>query len=110
MDLKLNAQPAAAPPASPGDTAEQTLASAYAALDDGNTKEARELAQSVLIAARSGGDRGLQAHALVCLAQCDRIGSRLRRAADTARRAAHIFESLGDAAGEAVALTNLSQV
>ena len=92
------------------DTADNALASAYSALDRGDAKEAREWAQSVLIAARSGGDRGLQAHALMCLAQCDRIGSRLRRAADTARRAAQIFESTGDAAGEAGALGILSQV
>lgn len=95
---------------SPGDTADDTLRSALAALDDGNTKDARELAQSVLIAARASGDRRLQAEALACLAQCDRIGSRLRRAADTARRAAQIFESLSDTAGEARSLSTLSQV
>ena len=100
--------PAAA--SSPGDTADQTLNSAYSALADGNTKDGRELAQSVLLAARSEGNRRLQANALLCLAQCDRIGSRLRRAADTARRAAQIFESMGDATGEANGLTSLSQV
>lgn len=93
-----------------GDTAEQTLASAYAALERGDAKDARELAQSLLIAARSGGDRSRQAQALMCLAQCDRIGSRLRRATETARRAAQIFESVGDAAGEAGALGLLSQL
>jgi diguanylate cyclase (GGDEF)-like protein len=98
------------PATSVGDTADETLRSAHDALDDGNTKEARELAQSVLIAAKSSGDRRLQANALACLAQCDRIGSRLRRAADTARRAAQIFESLSDTQGEARSLATLSQV
>lgn len=103
----LNADGSAA---SLGDTADQTLTSAYAALEQGDAKNSRELAQSVLIAARSRGDQSLQAHALMCLAQCDRIGSRLRRAADTARRAAQIFESIGDTAGEAAALSILSQL
>lgn len=98
------------PSRSPGDTADDTLRSAHAALDGGDTKDARELAQSVLIAARASGDRRLQANALACLAQCDRIGSRLRRAADTARRAAQIFESLSDTEGEARSLSTLSQV
>jgi len=98
------------PAGSVGDTAEETLRSAHGALDDGNTKDARELAQSVLIAAKASGNRRLEANALACLAQCDRIGSRLRRAADTARRAAQIFESLSDTQGEARSLATLSQV
>ena len=106
--LNRSAPPSPAPGV--GDTADQTLRSAHDALDRGDAKEARELAQSVLIAAKASGDRGLQANALVCLAQCDRIGSRLRRAADTARRAAQIFESLSDSEGEARALATLSQV
>lgn len=104
-----SSQPSAAA-VSPGDTADDTLRSAFVALDDGNPKESRELAQSVLIAAKSKGDRRLEANALACLAECDRIGSRLRRAADTARRAAQIFESLSDTDGEARALATLSQV
>ncbi len=93
-----------------GDSADETLRSAHDTLDGGDTKDARELAQSVLIAAKTSGDRRLQANALACLAQCDRVGSRLRRAADTARRAAQIFESLSDTEGEARALATLSQV
>jgi len=47
--------PTAAAAPSPGDTADRTLNSAYLALAGGNTKKGRELAQSVRIAARSGG-------------------------------------------------------
>ena len=94
----------------PGDHAESSLDSAFAALEHGDVKGARELAQSVLLAARSAGQQRLQANALTCLAHCDRIGQRLRRSLDTARRAAQLFETLGDADGEARALTTLAQV
>lgn len=113
-DAPVQAPLASFPPpdgdVAPGETADDTLRSAFAALDGGNVKDARELAQSVLIAAKSKGDRRLEANALTCLAQCDHIGSRLRRAADTARRAAHLFESLSDSDGEARALATMSQV
>jgi diguanylate cyclase (GGDEF)-like protein len=95
---------------SPGDSSDAALSCAYQALDRGDTKEARELAQSILIAARSGGQRLLQAEALTCLAQCDQVSSRLRRAAETARRASQIFESLNHTDGEARALTTFAQV
>lgn len=102
--------PGSQPSASAGDSADMALAGAYRALDQGDAKGARELAQSVLIASRSEGQRRLQAEALTCLAQCDHISSRLRRSADTARRAAQIFESLNDTDGEARALTTFAHV
>jgi len=107
--LRVSEAAAASARASAGDTVEGALLMAYRALELGNSRESRELAQSVLIAARSSGNSYLQGAALTCLAHSDRVGSRLRRAVDTARRAAQIFESLGDLEGEASALTTLSQ-
>ena len=86
---------------------EAALRAAYVALDEGRLDEARNHAQSVLVAGH-GVDRRYEAHALSCLAHCDRIGSKLRRACDTARRAAQLFEQLGDVQGEAKALTTLA--
>ena len=88
----------------PGAQRETALTAAYAALDAGQVDQARELAQSVLVGAR-GADPYAEARALSCLAHCDRVGSRLRRASDAARRAAQIFEQLGDTHGEAQALS-----
>ncbi|MEO5733960.1 MAG: GGDEF domain-containing protein [Rubrivivax sp.] len=92
----------------PGDSAEDALSQADLALHDGCHPDARALAQSVLIAARSTGDLQLEARALSCLARSDSLGSRLRRAADTARRAAQLFQRLGDAEGETVVQNTLS--
>ena len=96
--------------ASAGDTNESALALAYVALNEGETQAARELAQSVLIAARSSSNRHIEAHAWSCLAHCDRVGSRLRRASDASRRAAQLFEKIGDVNGETEALTTLAHV
>ncbi|WP_187395172.1 tetratricopeptide repeat-containing diguanylate cyclase [Pigmentiphaga aceris] len=52
----------------------------------------------------------LEARALASLAHCDRISSRLRLATEASRRAAHLFEQLGDAQGEANALITLAHV
>ena len=93
-----------------GENAGETLHLAYAALDAGELQTARELAQSVLIAAKVGNEFSQQAHALACLAHCDRISSRLRRASETSRKAARLFERVGETAGEANALTTLAQV
>jgi diguanylate cyclase (GGDEF)-like protein len=82
----------------------------YEALDHSHFDVARELAQSVLIAARAGSNRQLEAEALKCLAHCDRAAFRLERASDTSRTAAVIFEHLGDTDGEARALTTLAHV
>jgi diguanylate cyclase (GGDEF)-like protein len=91
------------------DAPDAMLASAYAALDEGQIQKARELAQSVLAVAK-GTDLLFEARALACLALCDRIGSRLRRASEASRRAAQIFEQLGDVPGEAGALATLAHV
>jgi diguanylate cyclase (GGDEF)-like protein len=91
------------------DAPDAILAAAYAALDEGQVPQAREFAQSVLAGAK-GTDLLHEARALSCLALCDRIGSRLRRASEASRRAAQIFEQLGDAQGEASALATLAHV
>jgi diguanylate cyclase (GGDEF)-like protein len=90
-------------------TADAALAAAEAALGQGQLTQARQLAQSVLNGAK-GADLDLEARALSCLAHCDRIGSRLRRASEASRRAAQLFEQLGDVHGEANALTTLTHV
>jgi len=92
------------------DTPDAKLAAADSALARGEMERARELAQSASTDARSRGDIRSEAHALSCLAHCDRIDSRLRRAAETSRQAAQLFEQLGDADGEAKALMTLAQV
>ena len=85
------------------------LAAAGAALDAGRMQEARELAEAV--AQRSQGiDLHNEARALAFMAHCDRVGSRLRRAAESSRRAAQLFEQLGDMHGEAGALITLTHV
>lgn len=96
--------------ASAGDSLDVALTHAYRAIEDGRPQEAREMAQSALIAAKAGADRFNEARALACLAHCDYLGSRLRRASDTSRRAALLFERLGNAEGEAAALATLAQV
>lgn len=100
--------------AAEGDSAEGAVSAAFAALDAGDTEGARGLAQSALMVARAvkgeGGSRLVEARALACLAQCDRVISRLRRSADTARQAAHIFEAEGDVDGESSALITLAHV
>ena len=90
-------------------TADAALAAAEAALAQGQLQQARLLAQSVLNGAR-GADLDLEARALSFLAHCDRIGSRLRRSSEASRRAAQLFEQLGDVQGEANALTTLTHV
>lgn len=93
------------PPHSP--SADEALAAAWAALDDGHVQAARHIVQGVLKNAHDT-DLHVEARALSCLAHCDRVSSRLRRAAETSRRAAQLFERLGDAQGEANALTTLA--
>jgi diguanylate cyclase (GGDEF)-like protein len=93
----------------PGDPAASALAAAYTALDRGQVQHARELAHAVLIDVQ-GVDLHLEARVLACLAHCDRLGSKLRRASEASRRAAQIFEQLGDVNGEAGALTTLAHV
>lgn len=84
------------------------LAEAYAALDAGDVERARRLGTEVLLAAESAANRSLQAHALLCLAQGDRLASRFRRAVDTSRRASRLFRSTEELGPEITALTILS--
>jgi diguanylate cyclase (GGDEF)-like protein len=84
------------------DTAQQTL-------QDGDTERAHDQASAVLGSVR-GLDRALEARTLAFLAHCDRLSSRLRRGAEAARRAAQLYEELGDMRGEANALTTLSHL
>ena len=85
------------------------LAAANTALEAGRLQEARDHAQAAVDSAR-GIDLRLEAEALACLAHCDRIGSRLRRASTSARRAAQLVEQLGVVHGEAGALITLTHV
>jgi diguanylate cyclase (GGDEF)-like protein len=91
------------------DTPDGLLASAQRALENGEVQQAHNLAVSALSMARDVNPR-LEARALACLAHCDRITSRLRLATEASRRAAHLFEQLGDTQGEANALITLAHV
>lgn len=91
-----------------GESVDHALMLAYRALDEGDSQSARGLAQSVLLAGKTSANESVEARALACLAHCDRVGSRLRRASDTSRRAAQMFERLGEPEGEAMALATLS--
>lgn len=93
-----------------GDSSETALELAARALDRGDSMLARNLAQSVLIAAKASGDLGSEGWALARLAHCDMVDARLARAIETSRRAARLFQRIGDAQGEAVALTTLANV
>jgi len=92
-----------------GTSADIALIHAHLALDEGDSQSARELAQSVLVAAKTSADEHTEARALAFLAHCDGIGSRLQRASDTSRRAARLFERLGEPEGEAMALATLTR-
>ncbi len=91
-----------------GDSGQHTLRQAFRELDNGQFQNARELAQSVLIAARATSHTSLEARALSCLAQIDAMSHRLRRAAETARQAAQLFQQTGDIGDETIALNTLS--
>ncbi len=91
----------------PDPAQDKVLADADAALEGGHLDTARGLAQAVL-ATPGGIDLHYEARALACLAHADRLGSRPRRACDAARRAAQLFEQLGDTRGEAHALITLA--
>ena len=89
-------------------TADVALAEAFAALDRGDSTGARGLAHSVLIASRAASNELDEANALGCLAHCDRVAQRPRRAADTGRRSVHLFQRLGNVAGESQALNTVA--
>jgi diguanylate cyclase (GGDEF)-like protein len=92
-----------------GDSPDSALEAAHVALRAGQVEAAREQAHAVLMRAK-GAEPQREARALACLAHCDRIGSRLRRASEAARRAEQLFEELGDVRGEADALITLAHV
>ncbi len=81
------------------------LKSAHGALDRGDVQAGRQTSQSILKAAEGIGNRHYEARALLCLAHCDRMLSRYRRAHRASQRAAQVFQLLGDTSGEVMALT-----
>ena len=81
------------------------LKGAHAALDRGDVRAGREASQKVLKGAEALGDRHFEAKALLCLAHCDRMLSRYRRAHRASQRAAQLFQLLGDTSGEVMSLT-----
>ena len=81
------------------------LKGAHAALDRGDVRAGREASQKVLKGAEALGDRHFEAKALLCLAHCDRMVSRYRRAHRASQRAAQLFQLLGDTSGEVMSLT-----
>lgn len=92
----------------PGDSTEGSLVGAYRSLERGDAQTARGLAQSVLIAAKASSDLRAEGLALACLAHCDRVAQRLRRASEASRKAAQIFRRIGDTAGESTALNTVA--
>jgi len=84
---------------------ETLLKSAHLALDGGEVQTGRELSYKVLKAAQTLGSKRFEAKALLCLAHCDRMLSRYRRAHRASQRAAQGFQLLGDTSGEVMALT-----
>ena len=81
------------------------LKGAHAALDRGDVRSGRELSQRILKEAEASSHRHFEARALLCLAHCDRMLSRYRRAHRASQRAAQLFQLLGDTSGEVMALT-----
>ena len=84
---------------------ETLLKGAHAALDRGDVRSGREFSQRILKVAEGSGQRHFEARSLLCLAHCDRMLSRYRRAHRASQRAAQLFQLLGDTSGEVMALT-----
>ena len=87
------------------DGLEALLRDAHAALDRGDVQAGRATSHRVLKAAEGLSNPRYEAKALLCLAHCDRMLSRYRRAHRASQRAAHHFQLLGDTSGEVMALT-----
>jgi diguanylate cyclase (GGDEF)-like protein len=94
-------------PHSPGEL-DALLTRAHRALEAGRPDRARVLAQRALAGAEACQHRPSEARGLACLAYCDGLASRFRRAHATSQRAAHLFQMLGDAVGESDALATLA--
>ncbi|KQW02827.1 hybrid sensor histidine kinase/response regulator [Rhizobacter sp. Root1221] len=91
-------------------TPDALLDQARASLNEGEHDKANRLAQSALDWAQNGANLQQEARALSFLAHCDRLSWRQRRASERSRRAAQLFECVGDVQGEAEALVTLGQV
>ena len=83
---------------------ERTLVEAFQALQASRVHTARDLAKTALFAARDGGHDFIEAKSLECIAHCDRVLQRTRRASEASRRAARLYERLGNSIGESSAL------
>jgi diguanylate cyclase (GGDEF)-like protein len=86
------------------------LKGAHVALDQGDVKTGRELSHQALKAAQALESKRFEAKALLCLAHCDRMLSRYRRAHRASQRAAQTFQLLGDTSGEVMALSTHAYV
>ena len=83
---------------------ERTLVAAFQALKAARVHTARDLAKTALFAARDAGHDFIEAKSLECIAHCDRVLQRTRRSSEASRRAARLYERLGNAIGESSAL------
>ena len=92
----------------PGGDFDSLLDQARAKLRGGDAIACQALAKSVMGAARARQDVPLEARALLCLANGDRMAGRFRRSHHSSQRAAYLFQLVGDVAGESEALTTLS--
>ena len=92
----------------PGGNFDALLEQACAKLREGDSVACQALAKSVLGAAREQQDVHLEARALLCLANGDRMLSHFRRANESSQRAATLFQLVGDVSGESGALTTVS--
>lgn len=92
----------------PGGNFDFLLDEARVKLRGGDAVACQALAKSVMVAARERQDLHLEARALLCLANGDRMASRFRRANQSSQRAATLFQLVGDVSGESEALTTLS--
>ncbi len=84
------------------------LSEACAKLRVGDAPRCEALSRSVLAVAQKRQDPHLEARALLCLANGDRMLSRFRRANASSQRAAVLFQQVGDIGGESAALSTLS--
>ena len=86
----------------------QMLHQAQLALKHGDVAHSLVLAKTALTRAQTTNDLPAEARALLALSHADCMVSRLRRAQETAQRAATIFQMCEDPHGEAEALATLS--
>jgi diguanylate cyclase (GGDEF)-like protein len=92
----------------PGGNSDALLDEARTKLRGGDVRACRALAKSVIGTARQRQDVHLEARALLCLANGDRMVSCFRRANQSSERAAYLFQLVGDLSGESESLSTLS--